>query len=219
MKKCVVPLLSILMLSACGSSGGGSDNDDINTGNAEADALVASAENISNRFDFIEETEGETAFAAVGVDGGSAIYNGVAIFVEGTENGADETTDYLAIGSFEATAEFGVGQSVMGTADGFFEVSNPRVLDNEDGDIEDLRVSGPISGSFTFDLDITSDDGFAIAGGVVNGSLTKMDTSQEVFVDVDASGEFYGDELDAIEVNAGIFDGDNFTILGAEGLR
>ncbi len=216
MKTNFVPLASILLLTACGGSGSGSG---INTGNADADALVSTAENVFDTFETIADAEGETPFTAVTAETGTASYSGVAILVAGTDDGMTETIDYAAIGSFTVTADFGVAQDVTGTADGFFELSNPEIANEDTAELSDIQVAGPVEGSFSFDLSIDNLSGFAIADGSVNGSLTQLDSNVIAINDPDATGDFYGDDLDVLEVSAGEFDDTSFVELNATGLR
>lgn len=214
MKIIIAPLASAILLAACGGSGGGA-----NTGNADADILVSNAENVFDTFNALDENEGFTPFAAVGVENGTSTYSGVAIFFAGTDNGADESVNYAALGSFEAVADFGAGQDVTGTANGFFEVANPEVVNDDSAGLSDLDFAGPIAGSFAFHLDISNFLDTAVVDGVVNGSLTRLDNSQDTFTNAEAFGDFYGNDLDALEVFAGETDGNEFTVLSVTGLR
>jgi hypothetical protein len=218
MKYVVAPVASVLLLAACGGSGGG-----INTGNAEADILVASAQSIYESFDAIDQTDGYSRYSAVGNESGNVSYNGVASFVAGTGyDSGSETIDYVAIGSFTATADFGPSQDVTGVANGFFEVSNPEIANDENASLEDIRVAGPINGQFDFDLEIEDFFGDAVAVGTVTGTLTHRDGFIEDFdAGIDAFGDFYGDNLEVLDVYAtGVVPGTgDFAAINVTGLR
>lgn len=209
MKKLSMALSSVLLLSACFGS------DDL----TRAEALAEVADDTFNAFSAIEEAEGPTDYAAVGLETGSVNYEGFALFSSGTIDGGGQTVEYIALGTFEATADFGAAQSVTGTASGFIEGANPGVANEAGALASDLESAGSVVGSFAFDLSILSRGGNAAADGTMTGSLTATDGTEYAFTDQPALGDFYGDDLDALVVNSGELTTDAFTVLNVTGLR
>jgi len=202
--------------------GAGGLTGEFNTGDAEFDALGNTAIAVFNDGDaFVGE--GTTAFSAVVGDGGSSVYNGVAILSAGTYDGdtGEETVNYLAAGSFTATADFGDARSLTGTADGFFEIANPEIANSDPLVITDAVNGGSIPGSFTFDLGIGDSVGFAVTAGTVNGSVTANDDTVVGLSDAYIQGEFFGNDLDMVELIGGAYDSGDATFVGitANGLR
>ena len=190
MKTAVLSLSAIALLSACGGSGGGAD-------------LVETTQTLSSEFEAIQSSEGTTPFSQVAVDGGVVIYNGTAT-VTITPDGS-RSADFLAIGEFEATADFGSGQDVEATANNFIQAANPEESNN---DLSDFESAGAIDGSFEWDLDIEEFSGVARVVGTATGELTRIDSTQEDFASTSVLGFFYGDNLDFLSFNANDVDPD-----------
>ncbi|MFA8442288.1 hypothetical protein [Yoonia sp.] len=221
MKRTTIAFGAVCFLGACMGSDGGAER--FNTGDAAFDALGNRAIDVFDEFEALDSEEGFTPFTAVAAEeGGSAIYNGVATVVAGTfdEETDTETVDYLAVGSFTVTADFGIAQSVTGTADGFFEIANPEVANDENSELTDAVNAGAIEGSFAFDLDIYDLGGDAAADGDVTGSITTLDDTEIALTETTAFGDFYGNDLDALSVDAGTEEeGNRFIEISATGLR
>ena len=191
----VLSCCAALLLSACGGSGGGS-------GDASPDQVTLKE----------LQSRGETFFAAIGTDdfedadrtpfanlptSGSQNYTGVAIVGIEAEGETDQNT-FLAIGSATLVADF-VDHEISGSADNFFQITDPNV----DGfaDAEGERIDG----SLTYELDQIAANTNAYSGQIT-GSVTPTDMPK-IDVDLPAGGVFIGDNAEQFVAQA--FEGDS----------
>lgn len=212
-------LAFVLAAMALGACDGGAEFDLVNTGDPELDALVVVGQSVINAFEGFEATDTFSPYAGR-PEGGELVYSGVALYGEGTIDGMDEETlTYAAIGSFVATASFNGVETVSGTADNFFEISNVEAGNADDPSLADIRTSGPIDGSFDVELNIQQDGNLTTAFGNLNGSLTKSDGTSVDFLNADAVGAFLGDEFEVLEVIGGVETDTTFQGLTAIGVN
>lgn len=216
MKNRLTFVVAAMALSACD---GGSDLDLVNTGDPELDALVVVGQSVINAFDGFEATDTFSPYAGRPEDG-DLVYTGVALYGEGTIDDMDqETLTYAAMGAFVATASFDGAETVSGTVDNLFEVSNVEAANAENPSLANIQTTGPIEGSFAVELNIQQDGLLTIANGNWNGSLTKADGTSAGFLNADAAGAFLGDEFEVLEVTGGVVTDTTFQGITAIGVN
>lgn len=178
----ILSCTAVFLLSACGGSGGSGGNDVVTLEELQARSETYNAAIGADNFEDVDPTD----FADL-PETGAFDYTGIAVVGIEAEGENDDNL-FAAIGSATFTANFD-DQDISGSADNFFQLTDPNVTNFED--LEGVRIAGSLT--YNFDQVAEGENNYA---GQVTGSLTP--TNLPVLdVDIAGGGAFAGETGDA----------------------